>query len=116
MSTCVVGKGIAGRVNGRRGRHGYGRVFAVNYLGHFLLVNHLLPLLLLAAPSRVVSVTSIAHAFPRQPLFDDQSAAYDGLAAFCRRLAGYDVSKLAMVLHVKELSRRLGGPRLALSF
>ena len=116
MSTCVVGKGIAGGVNSRRGRHGYGRVFAVNYLGHFLLVNHLLPLLLRAAPSRVVSVTSIAHAFPRQPLFDDQSAAYDGLAAFCRRLAGYDVSKLAMVLHVKELSRRLGGPRLALSF
>jgi len=42
VCVCVMcGEGIAGGGNSerRRGRHGCDRVFAVNYLGHFLLVN-----------------------------------------------------------------------------
>jgi len=110
LSVClsICCEGIAGSSDGdRRSRHGYDRVFAVNYLGHFLLVNHLLPLLVRSAPSRVVSVTSIAHSFvDDDSLFDARS---DDHRMISRRLAGYDASKLAMVLHVKELSRRLGG-------
>jgi len=111
-------KGIASSDCRRRCHLGYDRVFAVNYLGHFLLVNRLLPLLIHSAPSRIVSVASIAHAFLHEPLFDDESAHAGGHAdrrAFCRRLAGYEASKLAMLLHVKELSRRLGGLYLCLS-
>jgi len=107
-------EGIAGSEGGGGRSHlGYDRVFAVNYLGHFLLVNRLLPLLVQSTPSRVVSVTSISHSFLHESLFDDESQSqtvgHTGRRAFCRRLAGYPASKLAMVLHVKELSRRLGG-------
>jgi len=73
-------KGVAGTdsdsgrtsTRGQR-RLGCDRVFAVNYLGHFLLVNRLLPLLVHSAPSRIVSVTSsVAHAafLPDDFLFD----------------------------------------------
>jgi len=101
--------GIVSSDCGRRSRHGCDRVFAVNYLGHFLLVNQLLPLLVHSAPSRIVSVTSVAHMFIRDLVLDQDSQKVEGHSRFCRKLAGYDTSKLAMVLHVKELSRRLGG-------
>ena len=111
-------EGIASSGCGRRCHHrGYDQVFAVNYLGHFLLVNQLLPLLVHAAPSRIVSVASISHTFLRESLFDEDTERVGdgGRSVFCRRLTGYDASKLAMVLHVKELTRRLAGLRLILS-
>ena len=79
-----------------------------------MLVNQLLPLLVRTAPSRIVSVTSIAHTVLREFVFDEDSGRVGdtGRRVFCRRLAGYEASKLAMVLHVKELSRRLGGLRI----
>lgn len=93
----------------------YDRVFAVNYLSHFLLVYELLPLLIRSSPSRIVSVTSIAHAFIKTPLlnFDSQSQQS---RSFCENLVGYDASKLAMVLHIKELSRILGGKKFIIGF
>jgi len=83
----------------------YDHVFAVNYLGHFLLVYQLLPLLMRSAPSRIVSVTSMAHSFFKKPLLDIDSAT----KPFHENLVGYDASKLAMVLHTKHLNRLLGG-------
>ena len=80
-------------------------MFAVNYLGHFLLVHYLLPLLIRSAPSRVVSVTSMAHSFFKKPLLELDSTT----KPFHENLVGYDASKLAMVLHTKELNRILGG-------
>jgi NAD(P)-dependent dehydrogenase (short-subunit alcohol dehydrogenase family) len=107
LDILINNAGIAASEFGFRNRQGYDHVFAVNYLGHFLLVYQLLPLLRRSAPSRILSVTSIAHSFFREPLFDINSAI-DG-SAFCRRLNGYDASKFAMVLHTKELARQLGG-------
>lgn len=76
----------------------------VNHLGHFLLTNLLLERLKNSQPSRVVVVTSNlyrkANLKPAQLVMDETN--YD------KRLA-YANSKLANILFVRELSRRLRG-------
>ncbi|XP_041797500.1 retinol dehydrogenase 13 isoform X2 [Chelmon rostratus] len=83
---------------------GFETQLAVNHLGHFLLTNLLLPKLKSSAPSRVVTVSSIAHRGGRID-FDD--------LFFSRRryssLESYRQSKLANVLFSRELARRLRG-------
>jgi len=84
------------------------QMFAVNHLGHFLLTNLLLPKLVESAvqagcPSRIVVVSSEAHAlFCRGMDFDDlsQEKRFRGFRAYGR-------SKLANILMVKELARRV---------
>ncbi|XP_067456345.1 retinol dehydrogenase 13 isoform X2 [Thunnus thynnus] len=81
---------------------GFETQLAVNHLGHFLLTNLLLPKLKSSAPSRVVTVSSIAHRGGRID-FDD--------LFFSRRpyssLESYRQSKLANVLFARELAHRL---------
>ncbi|XP_017061483.1 retinol dehydrogenase 13 [Drosophila ficusphila] len=75
----------------------------VNHIGHFLLTNLLLDLLKKSAPSRIVVVSSLAHARGSINVADlNSEKTYDeGLA--------YSQSKLANVLFTRELATRLEG-------
>jgi NAD(P)-dependent dehydrogenase (short-subunit alcohol dehydrogenase family) len=82
--------------------------FGTNHLGHFLLVNRLMPLLLAAAPARVVVLSSAGHNFSDVSLDDPdfEHTEYDPWVAYGR-------SKTANVLFAVELDRRFrrGGVR-----
>ncbi len=82
--------------------------FAINHLGHFLLVNRLLELVVAAPQGRVVIVGSRAHnSAPDDGIqFDDLSGA-----SWFDRQAAYGHSKLANGLHSLELARRLEDTR-----
>lgn len=88
---------------------GFESQFGVNHLGHFLLTELLLDLLRESAPSRVVVVSSLIHAGSPDDRptihFEDLHYAH---RPYDRREA-YGQSKLANVLHAKELANRLGG-------
>ncbi len=84
---------------------GFERQMAVNHLGHFALTGRLLPLLLRAGDqgrdARVVVTSSGAHRFGRVDLDDLAGARSYG------RWRAYGASKLADLLFVRELDRRL---------
>jgi len=84
--------------------------FAVNHLGHFELVNGLLPLLEASAPARIVIVASDAHRFSKGLDFDDLQSASGRFGAL-RGMSVYSKSKLANMLHTRELARRLDPSR-----
>ncbi len=98
---------------------GYDSTFAVNHLGHFLLVNMLLPRL--TPPARVVIVASDTHdpaqrtgmPAPRYTTAAELAAPGPGWAAGdSPALAGrrrYTTSKLCNVIFTQELNRRFGG-------
>jgi len=79
--------------------------FAINHLGYFLLTNLLLDLLKQSAPSRIVNVSSDAHAHGHINFDDLQGEhGYGGVKAYCH-------SKLANILFTRELARHLAGTR-----
>jgi NAD(P)-dependent dehydrogenase (short-subunit alcohol dehydrogenase family) len=82
---------------------GFEMQFAVNHLAYFLLTNLLLPQLEAGAPSRILNVSSGAHAHAMLD-FDDLQAerGYQSKQVYSR-------SKLANILFTYELSRRLQG-------
>ncbi len=82
---------------------GYELTFAVNHLAPFLLTNLLLDELRRAAPSRIITVSSIAHGGTRID-FDDPNLrdGYSMNRAYAR-------SKLANLLFTYELAKRLEG-------
>jgi retinol dehydrogenase-14 len=75
--------------------------FAVNHLGYFLLTNLLLDLLVKSAPARVVNVASLAL-YRATMDFEDL-----GFEHGYRTLRAYARSKLANVLFMRELAKRL---------
>ncbi len=94
---------------------GYERTFAVNHLGHFLLVNLLLRRLVANAPSRVLVVASGVHdpkmrtGMPHPDIGHFDVLASDGVAkkdGFDGRRA-YVNSKLCNVWFTYELVRRI---------
>jgi retinol dehydrogenase-12 len=76
---------------------------AVNHLAPFLLTNLLLPALQASEPSRVVTVSSIAHRGAMLDVSDLQ------LERRYLAMLAYANSKLANVLFTRELARRLAG-------
>ncbi|MFN8547465.1 MAG: SDR family NAD(P)-dependent oxidoreductase [Candidatus Eisenbacteria bacterium] len=101
----------AGVMNSPRGRteDGFETQIGINYLGHFLLTELLLDRLQASAPSRIVCVSSVAHAGmqwkPATLELDDlhfERRPYDGTLA-------YNQSKLALVVYARHLGARLQG-------
>ncbi|XP_038669389.1 retinol dehydrogenase 12 [Scyliorhinus canicula] len=82
---------------------GFEMQFGVNHLGHFLLTNLLLDLLKESAPSRIVTVASLAHSRGKIH-FDDINLdnCYDSAVS-------YNQSKLANILFTRELAKKLKG-------
>lgn len=80
---------------------GFETTFGVNHLGHFAWTAHLLPALLAAPDSRIVTVSSLAHLQATMD-WDDLM----GERRF-RPVAAYRRSKVANLLHCAELQRRL---------
>jgi len=88
-------------------REGFETQFGTNHLGHFLLTELLLGILKASAPSRIVNLSSCFHdkAMGREGRidFDDlnfERKKYDGWEAYAQ-------SKLANLLHARQLSKRL---------
>lgn len=89
-----------------RTKEGFEMQIGVNHIGHFYLTSLLLPKLKASgtaeSPSRVVSVSSLAHTFGQINLEDlnyNQRKYYSW--------GSYGQSKLANVLFVRELARRM---------
>ncbi len=97
---CVNNAGLIGRSRTET-VDGFETTFGVNHLGHFAWTAHLLPALLAAPDSRVVTVSSLAHL---QASMDWNDLM--GETSF-KPVAAYRRSKLANLLHSAELQRRL---------
>lgn len=80
---------------------GFEMIMGVNHMGHFLLTNLLLPLLVKSTPSRIVVVSSMAHRMGKLKRDDLNSEK-----SF-KEFSAYANSKLANLLFVRELSKRL---------
>lgn len=82
---------------------GIERMFATNYLGHFLLTNLLLDRLKASAPARIVTV---ANLIPGAKLdLDDLNLENGEFSSF----GALKPSKLALILFTRELAKRLAG-------
>lgn len=79
----------------------------VNHVGHFLLTNLLLDTLTASAPSRVVIVASRAHEMGQLDAADVR--LHTPPSDYGMGAAAYGRSKLANILHARELARRLAG-------
>ena len=113
LAGLVCNAGLQNPSTPRRSVDGFETTFAVNHLGHFLLANLLLPVLV--ERGRITVVSSGVHdpaqktGMPAPRLVTAQAAADDvvetGGEAGRRR---YATSELCNVLCVYELARRLG--------
>lgn len=82
---------------------GFEQCFAANHLAPFLLTNRLLPLLKAAAPgSQVINTASVAHKFIKDMKWGDLQQREKFSAS-----DAYTQSKLANILHARELARRV---------
>lgn len=82
---------------------GFEMTFALDHLSYMVLTDALLPSLVAAAPSRIVSTSSEAHRFAALDLADLHGrAGYRGFSAYGR-------AKLCNILFTRELARRLAG-------
>lgn len=82
---------------------GFEMLMGVNHMGHFLLTNLLLYLLKQSSPSRIVVVSSVAHRIGKLKKDDlNSEQSYKEFSAYAQ-------SKLANLLFVRALAKRLQG-------
>jgi NAD(P)-dependent dehydrogenase (short-subunit alcohol dehydrogenase family) len=110
IDMLICNAGYRGGGNERQLVHGIEKHFAINHLGHFILVNRLLARMSIAQQGRVVVVasrTAYRDAPAQGILFDDLAMArgYDDATA-------YGHSKLANVLFSLKLADLLRGMRI----
>jgi NAD(P)-dependent dehydrogenase (short-subunit alcohol dehydrogenase family) len=101
LHLLVANAGVMACPQGRTA-DGFETQFGTNHLGHFVLVNRLVPLLLAGAPSRVVVLSSAGHRFGDVDLDDPgfERTPYDPWVAYGR-------AKTANVQFAVGLDRRL---------
>ena len=94
----------AGLINNQRKEtiDGFEEVFAINHLAYFFLTNLLIDCLNSGIPSRIVNVSSGAHAFVKGFNFDDVQSEKN-----YKPFQVYGYSKLANILFTKKLSQIL---------
>lgn len=102
LDILVNNAGITGFANTYT-KDGLIQIMQVNYYGHFLLTQLLLPLLEKSQPSRIINLSSNLHYFGR---FNSKTINERGL--FNNTIA-YCNSKFCMLMFSIELSRRLEG-------
>jgi NAD(P)-dependent dehydrogenase (short-subunit alcohol dehydrogenase family) len=99
--TCLVNNaGLAGKKG--LTQNGFELAFGVNYLGHFLLTNLLLPTLKKTKNARIINVSSKVH-------HRTKKIEFERLRNKTRTLTGieeYAVSKLANILFTAELHNK----------
>lgn len=84
-------------------QQGYEITMAINHIGHFLLTQKLMPVLIASAPARIINVASRAHFYAKGIDFaavNSSTQTRFGVKEYCE-------SKLANVLFTRELSKRL---------
>ncbi|XDV54503.1 hypothetical protein PO909_022784 [Leuciscus waleckii] len=100
----------AGLVIAGKTEDGFGRIFGVNHLGHFLLTILLLERLKECGPSRVVTVSSMAHWWGKIDFNCINTHKDLGLGTSAIDLLKlYSHSKLCNILFTHELAKRLKG-------
>jgi NAD(P)-dependent dehydrogenase (short-subunit alcohol dehydrogenase family) len=109
LDGLVNNAGLAFGQEGQKTEDGFDLQFGVNHLGHFLLTELLLDTLKASAPSRVVNVSSVAHAGMQgiygEIDFDDlnfEKKEFNTTQAYAN-------SKFANVLYTVNLAQRLEG-------
>jgi NAD(P)-dependent dehydrogenase (short-subunit alcohol dehydrogenase family) len=91
-------------------KDGFESQFGVNHIAHFALTKELLPILEKSQPSTIVSVSSLAHWFaPKGGILPDLKAIND--PSKYNPHTWYGQSKLANILFVRELNRRIGADK-----
>ena len=100
LDVLVNNAGLMATPN-QRTAQGFEMQFGVNHLGHFALTGHLTEMLMASGPARVVSISSQGHR-PGKIRFDDVNSEkkYSPWPAYFQ-------SKLANLLFIRELQRRL---------
>ncbi|XP_060541101.1 dehydrogenase/reductase SDR family member 13-like [Pantherophis guttatus] len=93
----------AGVVKGGQTIDDFNQSFQVNHLAHFLLTHLLLDRLKPCAPSRVVIAASNMHFFGKI----DFRTIYKPVEGMWQAVRSYSNSKLANIVHVRELANRL---------
>jgi light-dependent protochlorophyllide reductase len=103
---------------------GFESTFGINHLGHFLLVNLLLPRLQKSAPARVIVVSSGVHdpnlfsGMPKPAITDLQTLAKTGCGELKGKFNGqlaYANSKLCNLWFTYELARRVDAGKITVN-
>jgi NAD(P)-dependent dehydrogenase (short-subunit alcohol dehydrogenase family) len=101
LNVLIANAGVMACPQGKT-QDGFETQFGTNHLGHFVFVNRLVPLVIAAAPSRIVCLTSSGHRLSDVDLDDPnfERTPYDPWTAYGR-------SKTANALFALALDRRL---------